>query len=53
MTDKYGIKEYLEEYRQALEQQPEQAKPQAQPNVLERLKAKAGLNRTRNERQSS
>ena len=50
MTDKYGIKEYLEEYREALEQKPEQVNPQGKPNVLEILKSKAGLNRTRNER---
>ena len=45
MTNKYGIKEYLEEYRQALEQGPEQTKPQGKPNVLEILKSKAGLKR--------
>lgn len=52
MTEKYGIKEYIEEYKEALEQEPAQDKT-AKPNVLERLKAKAGLNRTGNERTQS
>jgi len=43
MTEKYGIKEYIEEYREALEEQPEQAKPQGKPNALEMLKSQAKL----------
>ena len=46
MTDKYGIKEYLEEYREALEQKPEQAKPQGKPNVLQMMRAKKEQGKT-------
>jgi len=38
-----------ERFIKILQEQPEQAKT-AQPNVLERLKAKAGLNKAGNER---
>jgi len=40
MTEKYGIKEYLEEYRQALEGQPEQVKTKEKPNILKMLRGK-------------
>ena len=39
-----------ERFIKILQEEPEQAKAQAKPNVLEILKSKAGLNRTRNER---
>ena len=47
MTEKYGVKEYIDEYREALEQQPEQAKPQGKPNALEMLKAQAKLGKAK------
>lgn len=36
MTEKYGIKEYIQEYREALEEKPEKGKP----NLIEALKRK-------------
>jgi len=46
MTDKYGIKEFIEEYREALEQQPEQPGNQpVKPNILEGLLAKERLSK--------
>jgi len=46
MTEKYGIKEYLEEYREVLEQKPEQAKPQGKPNLLQMMRAKKEQGKT-------
>ena len=46
MTEKYGVKEYIDEYKQALEQQPERAKPQGKPNVLQMIGAKKEQGKT-------
>lgn len=40
MTEKYGIKEYIQEYREALEEKPEKGKP----NLIEAMRKKgAGI----------
>jgi len=43
MTEKYGVKEYLDEYKKILEQKPELPAEQSKtgkPNLIELLRAK-------------
>lgn len=45
MIEKYGIEEYLKEYEEILKDKEPSQGTTAKPNILERLKAKKGLNR--------